>query len=108
MPSLNKTISLIRAEQSRRGVMLYVQPLEGSAMVSASTTNGIVKTAAPPEHGSGIEKGPADLSRAINKDTFGVLTARSLDTQRINVGNSIENIELQAKNGVSRVDNREV
>jgi len=36
---------------------------------------------------------------------FGVLTARSPGTQRIDVGNSMENLKLQAKNGVSRVDN---
>ena len=67
LPSLNEAISLIRAEERRRGVMLDVQPLEDSAMVSASTNNGSVKVAAP-EHGSGIEKGRANLSGATNKD----------------------------------------
>ena len=34
VPSLNETISLIRAEESRRGVMLEPQTVEGSAMVT--------------------------------------------------------------------------
>ncbi|KAG7991978.1 hypothetical protein I3843_02G104900, partial [Carya illinoinensis] len=34
VPSLNETISLIRAVESRRGVMLEPQVLEGSTMVT--------------------------------------------------------------------------
>ncbi|KAK3030477.1 hypothetical protein RJ639_038783, partial [Escallonia herrerae] len=33
LPSLNETISIINAEESRRGVMLYAQPVEESAML---------------------------------------------------------------------------
>ncbi|KAK3009342.1 hypothetical protein RJ639_013424 [Escallonia herrerae] len=33
LPSLNETISIINTEESRRGVMLYAQPVEESAML---------------------------------------------------------------------------
>ncbi|KAK3031254.1 hypothetical protein RJ639_035554 [Escallonia herrerae] len=33
LPSLNETISIINAEESRRGVMLYAQPVEESTML---------------------------------------------------------------------------
>ncbi|KAJ0083334.1 hypothetical protein Patl1_30044 [Pistacia atlantica] len=36
LPSLNETISIINAEESLRGVMLYSQPVEGSAMLGKS------------------------------------------------------------------------
>ncbi|KAJ0103610.1 hypothetical protein Patl1_05363 [Pistacia atlantica] len=41
LPSLNETISIINAEESRRGVMLYSQPVEGSAMVGKSNDQNL-------------------------------------------------------------------
>lgn len=65
LPSLNEAISLIRAEESRRGVMLDIQPLSGSALISANTNSKDLKSAAP-ESQSGTEKRRADMSRTTN------------------------------------------
>ena len=56
VPSLNETISLIRAEESRMGVMLESQVLEGSTMVTKL------------DHSSIQESGKADLSRSSKRD----------------------------------------
>ena len=56
VPSLKETISLIRAEESRRGVMLESQVLEGSTMVTKL------------DHSSIQESGKADLSRSSGRD----------------------------------------
>ncbi|KAL5754175.1 hypothetical protein ACOSP7_022395 [Xanthoceras sorbifolium] len=45
VPSLNETISMVRAEEGRRSVMLEIQtPVEGSAMVSNSGYNHSMKS----------------------------------------------------------------
>ncbi|TXG72633.1 hypothetical protein EZV62_001212 [Acer yangbiense] len=39
LPSLNSAISMVRAEESRRSVMLQSQPVDGSAMISKQGSN---------------------------------------------------------------------
>ncbi|TXG72343.1 hypothetical protein EZV62_000922 [Acer yangbiense] len=43
LPSLNEVISMVRAEKSRRGVMLQPSPLEGLAMVSTGGNRSPLK-----------------------------------------------------------------
>ncbi|KAI9160081.1 hypothetical protein LWI28_004924 [Acer negundo] len=47
LPSLNGAISMVKAEESRRGVMLQPQPVEGSAMVSTGGNNNTLKQNQP-------------------------------------------------------------
>ncbi|KAK2966236.1 hypothetical protein RJ640_008219 [Escallonia rubra] len=49
LPSLNETISIINAEESRRGMMLYAQPVEESAMEDMS--HGDVNSSGGEENG---------------------------------------------------------
>ncbi|KAI9198462.1 hypothetical protein LWI28_016256 [Acer negundo] len=59
LPSLNEAISMVRAEESRRSVMLEPQTSEGSAMVSNSSKSRSLN----PEQQS-------DLSKTSNRDTI--------------------------------------
>ena len=40
MPSLNEVISIVRAEEGRRGVMLEPPPMENSTIVSLKSNKG--------------------------------------------------------------------
>ncbi|KAF5454932.1 hypothetical protein F2P56_024561 [Juglans regia] len=61
VPSLNETISLIRAEESRRGVMLEPQVLEGSAMVTKTEQQPIQEN---------MKRDPLRNSGRDNKDAL--------------------------------------
>ncbi|KAK3014800.1 hypothetical protein RJ639_009131 [Escallonia herrerae] len=69
LPSLNETISIINAEESRRGVMLYAQPVEESAMLGKFIDKNLKfnaeKTSA--SHTANSEVGRME-SRPLNKD----------------------------------------
>ena len=54
LPSLNEVISIIRAEEGRRGVMLDNTPLEGSALISLKNPG----------------KGPRNEKNAIDRDSL--------------------------------------
>lgn len=60
---------VVRAEESRQGVMLDVQPLEGSILISIKANSGDVKLAAIKQQ-TGIDKGQLDLSRMSNKENI--------------------------------------
>ncbi|KAK2991614.1 hypothetical protein RJ640_014010 [Escallonia rubra] len=67
LPSLNESISIINAEESRRGVMLYTQPVEESAMlgkiIKKNPKFNTKKTSA--SHTANSEVGGTE-SRALN------------------------------------------
>ncbi|KAK3006116.1 hypothetical protein RJ639_016484 [Escallonia herrerae] len=69
LPSLNETISIINAEESRRGVMLYAQPIEESAMLGKFIDKNLKfnaeKTSA--SHTANSEVGRME-SRPLNKE----------------------------------------
>ncbi|PON32610.1 hypothetical protein PanWU01x14_359790 [Parasponia andersonii] len=53
LPSLNKTISIIRGEENRRGVMLELMVTKGSAIVSNGRNNRFLKGFQPMEYEHG-------------------------------------------------------
>ncbi|TXG51686.1 hypothetical protein EZV62_024210 [Acer yangbiense] len=64
LPSLNGAISMVRAEESRRGVMLQPQPVKGSAMVSTGGNNNTLKQNQPIS-----DNGKNDVPKPSNRDT---------------------------------------
>ena len=93
VPSLNETISLVCAEESRRGIMLDTLPPASSAILSSKprglTLDKVLKTRA----GLTLE---AQLEM-----NSGVTTAQILDTLKINVGNCM--VSQAAMNGDRKV-----
>ena len=82
LPTLNETISIIRAKESRRSGMLKPQNMEGSTMV-VNKGNEIIRLALL------ITKGLIGqrLQTVITGITYGALTVKNLDTHKKNVGN---------------------
>ena len=64
LPSLNAVISMVRAEESRRSVMLQSLPMDGSAMVSHGGGNRNLKLAPV------LENGKSDLGRPLIRDSL--------------------------------------
>lgn len=69
MHALNEAISMVLVEESRRGLMLDVQPLESSFLISTKANSGDVKLVAI-EQQTGIEKGQLDLSQMSTKENI--------------------------------------
>ncbi|XP_022768068.1 UDP-sugar pyrophosphorylase-like isoform X4 [Durio zibethinus] len=64
LPSLNEVISMVRAEESRRGVMLDSVHVEGSAMVSNGGKNQSLEQLPVSENGKG------DSAKTSNRDNL--------------------------------------
>jgi len=56
LPSLNEVISIVRAKESRRGVLLATSPVESSALVSMNAQNQ--------------SKGPRQEKKAVDRDSL--------------------------------------
>ncbi|KAK3038196.1 hypothetical protein RJ639_030303 [Escallonia herrerae] len=66
-PSLNETISIINAEESRKGVMLYAQPVEESAMLGKIIDKKFNAEKTSTSHTANSEAGQME-SRPLSKD----------------------------------------
>ena len=96
-PSLEKTISLIKVEESRRGIMLEPQTLEGSALVTKN------------EQTQPQKRGKVNLIRVLGRDNKDNMWKDNKDnlwctylTQGISgsiIGNLMVNHQHQAENG---------
>ncbi|TXG67605.1 hypothetical protein EZV62_008880 [Acer yangbiense] len=65
LPSLNGVISMVRAEENRRGVMLQPSPLEGLAMVSTDGNRNSLKLDQPTN-----DNGRTDFPKPSNCDNL--------------------------------------